>query len=495
MPVKAALAPEPGRHASEIIRNSFFTAAARGIQILFSYALAVAITRYLAVGDFGEYAFVAALVGSAMAFADFGSQQVLIREIARDRTRAGEYVGVALLLRGSIAAVVIVVLLGVTPFLAISATAKLAVAIAVVAEFFLSFSTLTRTIFQSYEKMVYEPVLTLFGSLTLVAGTAAAIGLRLGFPWLFGAAALGHAVQLAVGAYLVRTRLVRPTFRVHRSLVLRFLKDIAVIGVGIILFINLIRVNVFMLKWLSTIEQVAFFQLPHGLIFQIQVLPYALVTAILPVFSRLIKDDPAAMAAIYQKVFKYMLVLSFFAATCLSIFSREFIEIVFGGKYAPSIPILAVVAWALVPLALDMFLNSILVAMNKQKYGIYYSGFALCFNFLAGLFLLPRYGALGAAFLALLSYGILFVCSFTLVSRFTVAISLAALARDMAPAAVASIAVMVALKSYTAVGALLLGTAIYFGVLRARGVVLPAEIMILRGAARTIRAGGSGPRG
>ncbi len=481
--------PARGRHAPEIIRNSFFTAAARGIQIVFSYAIAVAVTRYLSVGDFGEYAFIGAIVGSAMALADFGSQQVLIREIARDRERAGEFVGIALLLRGAIAAVVIAVLLGTIPFLSVSAVAKKAVVIAIVAELLLSYATLTRTVFQSYEKMFYEPVLTLLGSSILVAGTATVIWLKLGFPWLFGAAAIAHAVQLATGAWVIQRKIVRPSFRVRFPLVLLFLKDIAVIGVGVVLFMNLIRVNVFMLKWLSTIEEVAFFQLPHGLILQIQVLPYALVTAILPVFSRLIRDDPATMADIYRKVFKYMLILSFFAALCLSIFSREFIEIVFGKKYAPSIPVMVVVAWALVPLALDMFLNSILVALNKQKYSIYYAGAALCFNCLGGLLLIPRYGALGAAFLALLSYCLLFACSFFLVSRHTVAISLLSLARDMAPAVAACVAAMMSLKPYTVVGALLLGTTAYFGVLRICGVVLPAEIRIMRGAATALRGG------
>lgn len=492
MAVRPPGEPQRGGQASLIIRNSAFLAAARGIQILFFYLITVVVTRYLSVGDYGEYAFIVALVGAVMSLTDFGAQQVLIREIARDRANAGVYVGTALVLRGALSAVAIAGLLVAVPFLGVSAVGKAAVPIAIVAELFLAFTLLARSVFQAYEQMVYEPLLALFGSLALAGGIAAVIFLDLGFLWLFAAAAAANALQLGVSAWLVQRRMVRPSFSLRVPLLRSFLKHIAVIALGVFLFMNLIRVNVFMLKWLCTIEEVAFFQLPHNLIFQIQVLPYALVTAIFPVFSRLVHEAPERMAGMYEKVFKYLFIASLFAALCLSLFSREIIEVVFGAKYAPSVPVLAVVAWGIVPLAMDMLLFSILVAMKKQKYSIYYSAFAIALSVLGGLFLLPRYGALGAAALSLLAYGILFACSFTLVSRYTVAIRLPALLGELAPAVALTVGLALALKPLSAAAALLAVTAAYFGVLWARGVVTPAEVQTMRNAGKGLL--GRGPR-
>jgi len=480
-----------GEAASSIIRNSFFTAAARGIQIATSYLVAVAVARYLTIRDYGEYSFIAALVASAMSLSYFGIQQVLIREIARDRENAGSYIGAASLLRSVLSAVAIVSLLTLGPFLDLSPLAKRAVLIAVLGEFFLAFSMLTRSIFQAYEKMVYEPLLALLGSLTLAAGVGAAIVLDLGLLWLFGAAAVANAVQFATGACLLRKKIVRPTSRLTPQLVKTFFKHAAVIGVGVFLSMNLFRVNVFLLKALSTIEEVAVFQLPHNLVIQLQVLPYALVTAIFPVFSRLIHEDPARVAGIFEKLFRYLLVFSLFAALGLSLFASEILAAIFGGKYASSVPVLAVVAWSLAPLSLDMVLNSMLVAMNKQKYSIYYAGVAICVNIVGGLLVLPRYGAFGAAFLSLFSYCIMFACSFSLVARQGFRISLPGLARDIGLALAAATAVMATLKPLSAAAAAAAGTLVYFGLLRLRRVVLPAEVRMVRNAARNILTGGA----
>src|SRR3990167_5432397 len=85
--------------AARVVKNSFFILAARGIQILSSFFILVAVAKYLTVQGYGDYSFVTALVSSVMALTYFGIQRIIIREISRDRTKARQYLGSAILMR------------------------------------------------------------------------------------------------------------------------------------------------------------------------------------------------------------------------------------------------------------------------------------------------------------------------------------------------------------------------------------------------------------
>ena len=120
------------------------------------------------------------------------------------------------------------------------------------------------------------------------------------------------------------------------------------------------------------------------------------------------------MVDIYEKVFKYLFIFSFMFAMFFSLFSKEIIEIVFGSKYSQSVIVLSILAWAIMPLSMDMFFNSVLIAMNKQKYAVIYGGSALAINITAAVVFVPLYGVLAAACLALFSYVfVFFFSSFT----------------------------------------------------------------------------------
>jgi O-antigen/teichoic acid export membrane protein len=460
-----------------LIENSIFIAASRGIQIVSSYFVLIVIVRYLPVKQYGEYAFVIALVTSIMALTYFGIQQVMIREIAKGRDNAEHFVGVSIILRFCLSIIAALILIVLIQFMDLSSMIIAAIFIAIASEFFLTFSMLSKAVFQAYEKMKYEPLVTLIYSIVLATCVIIIIYLDMGFIWLFIALAFSNFVQVIAAVYIVSTRFVIPIFKVDKALFKIFLKDSCVIGLGIFFYLNLFRINILMLKWFGSPDDVAFFHAPHNLILQLQVLPFALITALFPVFSRLIHDDPAEMVNIYEKVFKHLFIFSIMFAMCFSLYAKEIIEIVFGSRYSQSVVILAILSWAIIPLSMDMFFNAVLIAMNKQKYAVIYGGSALAINILAAVVFVPMYGFLAATCLALFSYVFVFFFSLYYITRHGFPVVLDRIAVKTAVAGSLSAAAIMLLKPVSIFIAAPIGIIVYLGMLEKMKIMSLGELI------------------
>ena len=470
---------EHRRSGTKTLReNSIFIAVAKGIQVICSYFVLIAIVRYLPVKQYGEYAFVVALVTSIMALTHFGIPQVMIREVAKDKANAGHYLGTSIILRTSLSFIAASALIVIIQFMDLSNLIVAAIFIAMVSEFFLTFSILSTAVFRAYEKMKYEPLVALISSIVLFGNVATFIYLDMGFIWLFIALALANFVQVAVAIYIVLTKFVIPTFRVDKTLFMNFFIDSSVIGIGMFFYLNLFRINILMLKWFGTTEEVAFFHAPHNLILQLQALPFAVISALFPVFSRLFRDDPAEMVDVYEKVFKYLFIFSFLFAMCFSLFSKEVIEIIFGSKYLQSVIILTILAWAIIPLSMDMYFNAVLIAVNKQKYAVIYGGAALAINILAAAVFVPLYGFLAATFLALFSYLFVFFCSLYFVTRQGFPFVLDRIAIKIAGAGALSATAIILLKPVSIFLAAPIGIILYVTMLDKMKMISIGELLL-----------------
>ncbi len=465
-----------------VIKNSIFILTARGIQIAASSFIIIAVARYLSVELYGDYAYIVALVSSVMALSYFGIQQVTIRDIAMDRANAHVYLGSALVLRGALAAIAFAAMLIFMAFLRPSKLMAAGIVVAVFSEAFLTFGMLFRIVFQAFEKMLYEPLITIVSCVVMSAGVAAVIYLDMGLLWLLIATAVANAVQLAAAAFLVTHKFVRPSFTMDRKVFKALLTHSTVIGLGIFFYQNLFRIDVLMLKWLGSAKEVALFQIPHNIVMQIQVLPFALVAALLPVLSRLMKSDPARVAVVYEKTFRYIFLLSVFLSISLCLFAGEIIDVVFGSKYSESAATFMVVAWAAVPLSVDILLNTMLIVMNKQKYSVYYGGTALAVNALAALLLIPDYGYMAAAYIALFSYCLLVFFSLYFVVRNGLPLVLDKILSKTLLAGATGAAGTIWLKRYSIPAAVGFGPIAYFGMLSLTGALPPDAFSFFKGA-------------
>lgn len=479
---------ESKRHSSSktILHNSIFILLSKAIQIASSFFIVVVVARYLSVDEYGEYSFILAFVSSIMALAYFGIQQVLIREIARDSTTAAQVIGAAVELRTILSVIAVLTLCISMYVMELRGILLAAGLIAIASEFFLSFSMLSKSVFQAFEKMIYEPFIALMNGLVLSIGIAAVIYFDLGFLWLFIASAFANLIQLVLSSLILSRKFVRPTFTVERAVFKKFLKDSVVIGVGIFFYQNLFKINVLMLKWFGTISDVSYFQAPHSLIMQIQVVPMSVAMAVFPVFSRLMHTDPEKLALLYGKIFRFLLVGSIFCGMNLSLFSNEIIGIVYGSKYMHAAAALTIVSWAIIPLTMDMLLNVVLIAMHKQKYSVIYAGVTLAMNSLLAVIVIPSHGYIAASYLSVLSYTVLFLCSFYFVRKNGLPVRFGRTIVKMFATVLVSVTAIVIVKPLSVLAAAFTGMILFLGLILITRVVMLSEVTYIINMIRDI---------
>lgn len=477
----------PGRpdRPGGLLRNSLFLAVSRGLQILTGFFILIALARHLSVTAFGEYSYVSALAQALMTLSYFGIQDVVIREIAKDKSRAAGHLGAGLVLRLALSLAAGIALCVVAAYSDLSPMLRTALFLAFGVELFRSLGMLAYASFQAFERMGYEPLLSGLQALLALAFVGGAILLDFGLLGVLAALLASLALHFLVTALAAANKFGRPSLDFTRQELWSLFTTAAVIGVGIIIQMNLMRAGALMLKWLGNMDEVAYFQAAHELVMKVQIFPQALMLAVFPVLARLLLSDPAEAEKLYRAIFRYILLLGLPVTLYLGVFPERAAVLLFGEKYLPAAGALRITGLAMVPLALDMLLNKVLIAMNRQRYAAWYAALALGLAVLLNLALIPRFGPEGAAVAALAAYLCLLGFSMYFAARHGIRPKAG---KDLLRAALASLAACAAAHALIPrslpAAAIALGL-VYFGVLAGLRAFPKKDMLELKAAFRS----------
>lgn len=396
----------PGTHGRSILSNSLFVILARVMQMAVGFLLLVGVARYLPVIQYGEFGYIMTLAASTMAMTYFGLQQTIIKDMARDRSRAAEHLGAGVVLRAALCLVAILGLVLADLLTGAPREILLATLLCATGEACRSMAMLSGAAFQAYERMIWEPVLTLVQSLTALVLVSLAIWLDWGFLALFAGVTASLVLQLVLSWAVCIRRFIAPAMP-SPALVKSMVAVAVVVGLGVFFNRNLVRVSTLIVKWLEGPEAVAWFQLPHDFILRFGLVPQALMLASFPVFARLMLHDRSGAERLYRLFFRYTLAWGPGVSLALAFFAEDLILLFFGARYAPGVPVFQWMAWAITPLALDQLHMNILVAMDKQKTATLYTGATLLLCAAGAWLAVSFLGWEAAAWVALGSYVLL----------------------------------------------------------------------------------------
>ena len=404
--------PQPAKpqNPRSLLRNFLALATSRGVQTVSGFFVLLAAARVLPVEDFGRYASVSALAGAVTALTYFGIQQVMIREMVCDRATAAAVVGRAVLLRGALALAAGLGLAVAGFFSGYAGPMYLALGLAFGLEVCRSFSMLGCAVFQAHERMGYEPPLSVVSGLASMALVGLALWLGYGVTGVLAGLLLAAMLHVAL-VWRVAARLTRPSFAPDWPAMRALFLASSVVGLGVFFQQNLFRAGTLSLSWWSGLAAVADFQAPHEFLLKIEILPQALMLAVFPALARLAPVDFETARRLYRLIFRHTVQGMALPAILLAFYAEPACVLLFGGKYAGAAPVMRVLALSLPLLALDMLVNNLLVAIGRQRYALYYASAALVLAFGINAVVVPRYGALGAAWVALGSYCWLLVFS------------------------------------------------------------------------------------
>lgn len=365
------------------------------------------IARYLGSEQFGLFSFVTAFVSLFSTIAGLGLQGIVVRDIVRDPSNKEETLGTAVMLQfiGGLLAYGLV-LVGIFWLRPDDVVAKGLVAILGSMMLFKA-SEVTVYWFESQVLSKYT-VWVQNGSFLIFAVVKVGLILNnaplIAFAWAAMAEALLFALLMLVMLDLRGPRLRKLQISFARARLL--LADSWPLLLSSIAIAIYMKIDQIMLGQMIGEEAVGIYSVAVRLSEIWYLIPSILVVSVFPSLANYYKKDRDFFYRALQKLCGLLVKLAILVAIVVTIFSGEIINLIFGPAYQGASDILVWHIWSGIFVFFGIAWSKWIVLEGKQKTATYLHLMSLVSNVILNLFLIPRYGAVGAAIATTISYSL-----------------------------------------------------------------------------------------
>ena len=452
---------------------------ARGIAMMFSIVTVSLTARALDPDGFGVWTAAGAFVGIFASFTDFGLTTVAMQKMAAEPDREPEWLG-ALAGARLVAAFLAMTLCGaLVPIFLDETTDGMLVGWVMTLTILTGAAGAITAVFQSRLRSgltLSFPLLHSFlWTLAVVAlwwTEAGVVTFAIAYVLVIGVVAI---LQIAVThryasvAWRAGVRLWRPMARTALPL-----------GVAGVLIVVYYEVDAILLLKIAGPEETGIYGAAYRFLAPLIFLPAAVMSSFFPVLSAIRDSDTERMRRLVQIAADYMAVLSLPILAGAVALSGPVIQLLYGDAFEESAAVLPILMVAFVSICYGTLAGFLAPLLDLHWRLAIYSGLGVLGNIGLNLYLIPRHGALGAAWSTVGTEGLTMTLMLTTaLVRLKLSFRPWRILRVVAVAAVATAAMKLA-APLGLVPAGLLGAVIYAGGLLALRVVLPSELRALR---------------
>ncbi|HYI85347.1 MAG TPA: flippase [Acetobacteraceae bacterium] len=397
-----------------------FNAVVRGGGEVFAKLASVvfylAVARELGATQFGDLMFALSFTTVITLPSGFGTEELIAREVARDREKVHEYAANVMAIKVALT----VVLLGVAEAIVILGGYSTEVQLAVlVVGASVGIENLGRTwgaVLQAYQRMEYISVsLIVQRVVTAVAGV---IVLLLGGQLLAVSIVMlvSAVIGFAVITVLMDRRVVHILPRLDRSRWIGLLKAGIPVGMVGVLMTALFKVDQTLISFLAEggNREVGFYGAAFRLIEATMFIGWSFSAAMLPWFSAQ-AGSRERIAQGFELGTKATAAVLVPVGLTFILFAEPLIELLYGSGYGPAVTPLRFLGAGVVFLGINNLAASLMIARDRPLAFAAVGGAALVGNVALNIVLIPEYGADGAAFTAALSAFCVFIAGFFLI--------------------------------------------------------------------------------
>lgn len=400
-----------------VAKNTLWlTAAEIGAKGL-GFVIAIVIARYLGPEDYGKYAFAISFVTLFMVLADFGMRPLLVREVARNNQLAEKYLAnfltlkiwLTLVLFGAVALAAWIYGTPLNLFILIMiAAAEIAAN---------SFSEIFRGIFQAFERMKYEMTSRVLNKVLILAGTIGVIILGLRTLSIMLVLLLAGIVTAIYTIIVCRKYFARLKLAFDKVFLKEAFKQSFIFAITNVFISIYFKIDSVMLEKMRSVAEVGYYNTAYELVFAFMFVPTIFSAAIYPVLSRFYKDDPGKIQNLVARFLKYYTLTAVALTVFLILLGAPLIHLFYGAQYDPSIILFQQLVVVLIFVFLNYLGGTLLNASNKQIVTTIAAGICAGVNIALNLWLIPAYGASGAAVATIITEAILCLITFIYIDR------------------------------------------------------------------------------
>lgn len=381
---------------NKIIKNTAWISIANVIGKGLAFLLAIYIARYLGAELYGKFSFALSLVGILAVVADFGLNNLTIREIARKKEATKKYLDNLITLK---------LLLSVISFVLIAFCLwilnkdQITVQLTYLAGLFIiinSFDQFFYAIFRAWEKIKFEAIGRIFYNVILFGLGMLFIYLALSQTELMFAYVLAAICSLGLSTIFIFKYFSKFEISFDLDFWKKILKESWPFALSSIFIILYFKIDTVMLSQMRTDAEVGWYNAAYNLVFALFLIPTVFDAIFYPILSRTFAQKKEFIYTV-KKIFLYAIVIALPTGIIIYLIKTPLIDWVYANKYPAAAGILGILIWSFVLSLINRF-PFIINAANLQKLITKQIAIGVTANIILNLFLIPKYGAIGAAY-------------------------------------------------------------------------------------------------
>ncbi len=380
-----------------IVKNTASIAVGQVVSYLLDFFFMMLIARYLGAEGFGILSFALAFTTIFIVFTDLGLQQLIIREVARDKSLTTKYLGnivVIKLILGMGTSGLIALTINLLGYPQQTITVVYLVGLSLV---FNAFTLMFYSIFQAYERIEFTSVglvlnaaLRLGGALFGTSQGFSVVGFALLYP-IASMVVLGYSFAVSLWKFAI------PKVEIDFSFWRSTLKEALPFGLAAVFVTIYFYISMVMLSLMKGDAAVGWYNAAYKLVYLLLFIPGAYFASIYPLMSQYFVSSAESLRIMYQRSSRYMLMLALPIAAGTTLLAGRIILLIFGAQYTPSIIVLQVLVWAILFSFMTQTPVFVLYSINRQRTYTIVTLLSMILNILLNLILIPRLSYIGAS--------------------------------------------------------------------------------------------------
>jgi O-antigen/teichoic acid export membrane protein len=352
---------------------------------------------------FGQISYAHAAASIFLVFADFGFDVLITTEIARNRDRAeilfNKYLSSKLLLT-------VGALLAMWAFIFIKQFSYEWALIIFIFSFYMFLTTITNflfALFKGFEKYEYEAKVSLIMNTFLLVASILLMIIKADIKWICACFAISRIPGLALSFSYLQHIFPRLKIRLNFEDFGRTLKKTLLFGLLLVSLNLFMQVDTIILGIYKTEYEVGIYQAVIRIIMVFLILPQIITNAVIPLLTRLNKEDNSKWEKVGRMYYKGMFYAASFIFLVLFLYPNEIIHLVYKDRFTDSAFVLKIFALTIAIRYMLEAMGVMLTTSQKQKTQMLVAVSVTLFSLLANMIVIPKYSFNGAAIVCLVS--------------------------------------------------------------------------------------------
>lgn len=402
--------------AGKIIKNTLSQGAGKGFALAFSLATTAILTRHLGVSGFGVYTFATVFVVFAAAMSDWGTNLIGVREAVKKGVDKNDFFSSLALIRILFATTALLVVNLVVRLNPVWDDKIIPVTIASIAIWFLSLRVSFAMIFHAILRLEFSALMEIVYSVSFFLLASALVLKAVDVNTILGAWVLATGLA-ALSGYLIVRKFIQLKKTIKWKTIAPVLKESIPMGALLLVFSIYNRVDTLILEHFHGSSAVGIYGLSYRVYENLVLGAAYFMNTLLPVFSAASLQNPKKIYSLFQKAFDVLVIFGMAIALLFFFFAPFVINLLGGGEFQASIPLLRVLLVALLITYLNHLTGYSLVAFRKQKASLYIAVVALTLNVVLNLMFIPKFSFYAAAWITVATEGFVFLATMLVVKR------------------------------------------------------------------------------